>query len=80
MEYTMLRIKVNKEDLERTEAALIGNGFSSMMIDDPDDVRDIAQHPDTYRYDYLNEALTADLERRPEITIYFADDAEGRKR
>ena len=74
----MLRIKVNKEDLERTEAALIGNGFSSMMIDDPDDVRDIAQHPDTYRYDYLNEALTADLERRPEITIYFADDEEGR--
>lgn len=78
MEYTMLKIKVNKEDLERTEAVLIENGFSSMMIDDPDDVRDIAAHKDTYRYDYLNEALVADLERRPEITLFFAEDEEGR--
>lgn len=71
-------IKVNKEDLPVVEAKLIDNGFSAMMIDDPDDVRDILANPDIYRYDYLDDALMEDLERRPQITIYFADDEDGR--
>ena len=71
-------IKVNKEDLSRIEAKLIDNGFPAMMIDDPDDVRDILVNPDIYRYDYLDDALMEDLERRPQITIYFTDDEEGR--
>ena len=79
MKYNEIRIKVNKKDLERTEGLLIENGFSSMLIDDPDDVRDIVSHPDVYRYDYLNEELMEDLQRMPEITVYFADDEEGRK-
>lgn len=79
MKYNELKIKVNKEDLERTEGVLVENGFSSMMIDDPDDMLDIISHPDIYRYDYLNEKLTEDLQRRPEITVYFADDEEGRR-
>jgi ribosomal protein L11 methyltransferase len=79
MKYNEIRIKVNKKDLERTEGMLIENGFSSMLIDDPDDVRDIVSHPDVYRYDYLNEELMEDLQRMPEITVYFADDEEGRK-
>jgi glutamate-5-semialdehyde dehydrogenase len=48
-----------------------------MMIDDPDDVRDILEHPDTYRYDYINDALREDLTRKPVVTLYFADDEEG---
>ena len=78
MEYIEMIIKVNKEDLPVVEAKLIDNGFSAMMIDDPDDVRDILANPDTYRYDYLDDALMEDLERRPQITIYFADDEDGR--
>ena len=78
MEYIEMIIKVNKEDLSRIEAKLIDNGFPAMMIDDPDDVRDILVNPDIYRYDYLDDALMEDLERRPQITIYFTDDEEGR--
>ena len=78
MEYIELRLKVNKTDLERAEAVLIENGYVSMLIDDPDDVRDIMEHPDVYRYDYMNSELTEDLDRRPEIVLYFADDEEGR--
>ena len=78
MEYIEMIIKVNKEDLPAVEAKLIDNGFSAMMIDDPDDVRDILANPDIYRYDYLDDALMEDLERRPQITIYFADDEDGR--
>ncbi len=79
MKYLCLKIKVNKEDLERTEGLLIENGFSSMMIDDPDDARDIMSHPDVYKYDYLNEKIAEDLQRTPEITVYFADDEAGRE-
>ena len=77
MEYRELQIQTDKKNLELLEAELIGNGFTSMMIDDPDDVRDILAHPDTYRYDYINDALREDLGRKPVITLYFADDEEG---
>jgi ribosomal protein L11 methyltransferase len=50
-----------------------------MMIDDPEDVIDILEHPDTYRYDYINDDLRSGLDRRPVITLYFADDDSGRK-
>ena len=78
MEYIELKIKVDKAHLEETGDLLTGSGFSSMMIDDPDDIRDIEAHPDLYRYDYINEALTEDLDRSPVITLFFADDEEGR--
>ena len=77
MEYRELRIQTEKKDLEILEAELTGAGFVSMMIDDPDDARDILEHPDTYRYDYVSDALKEDLSRRPVITLYFADDEEG---
>ena len=78
MEYIELRIQTEKKNLDLLEAELIENGFNSMMIDDPDDVIDILEHPDTYRYDYVNESLREDLGRKPVITLYFADDADGR--
>ena len=78
MEYLELKIKVDRSHLENTEYLLTDAGFISMMIDDPDDIRDIAAHPDIYRYDYINEALTKDLDRSPVITLFFTDDEEGR--
>ena len=77
MEYRELRIQTDKKDLELLEAELTGSGFTSMMIDDPDDVLDILEHPDTYRYDYINDSLREDLARKPVVTLYFADDEEG---
>ncbi len=77
MEYKELKIQTEKNDLELLEAQLIENGFTSMMIDDPDDVIDILEHPDTYRYDYINDALRNNLSRKPVITLYFSDNEEG---
>ena len=77
MRYKELKIKVRKSELERVEAELVSNGFVSMMIDDPDDVRDILEHPDTYKYDYIDDSLSQDLQRDPVITLYFTDDEEG---
>ena len=77
MKYNELKIKVGKSELEPVQAILIENGFVSMMIDDPDDARDIMEHPDTYKYDYLNDEIASDLERMPVITLYFEDNEEG---
>ena len=79
MRYNEIRIRVAKADMEMLEAVLIENGWASMMIDDPDDALDILEHPDIYRYDYINEEILKEPDRKPEVTLYFADDAEGRR-
>lgn len=79
MKYNELRIGVDKKDLEILTAVLIGNGFTSMMVDDPADAADILAHPDTYRYDYINEDIGQNQDRRPQVTLYFEDNAAGHK-
>ena len=60
-------------------AELTAAGYESMIIDDPDDVRDILDHPAQYKYDYINDELTSDLDRDPVITYYLSDDDNGRR-
>ena len=79
MRYIEFKITADKEVLEAAEAVLLEHGFDSMQIDDPSDVRDILDHKDLYKYDYINEELSEDLERKPSITLYFTDDEEGRR-
>lgn len=78
MKYNELRIGVDKKDLEVLIALLMSNGYDSMMIDDPDDAADIIAHPDTYKYDYINEAIGQDIGRRPVVTVYFETTEQGR--
>ena len=77
MRYNELKTSIDREHLELLEAMLIDEGFVSMQIDDPADELDILAHPDTYRYDYINEEIGKDPDRLPEITLYFTDDEEG---
>ena len=77
MRYRELRISLKKEYLEAAEAALITEGFTSMQIDDPADFIEIEEHPEWYKYDYINEELAAEADRDPVITLYFTDDEEG---
>jgi len=79
MRYRELAISVKREYLEVMEAALIGEGFDSMQIDDPADFLEIEEHPEWYKYDYINEDLAAEANRDPVITLYFPDDEEGRR-
>ena len=77
MKYRELKIQISKADLDIVIAELTAAGYESMIIDDPDDVRDILSHPVWYKYDYINDDLTADLERDPVISYYFTDDESG---
>ena len=79
MRYIEFKITVDREMLETAEAVLLEHGYDSMQIDDPSDVQDILDHKDLYKYDYINEDLSADLTRKPTITLYFKDDEKGRR-
>lgn len=86
MRYTELRIKTDRISSEGVQAALIEAGFDAMQIDDPLDAVDIAENPDVYKYDYLNDEIAAKAGEAASdeagggiinITLYFADDEEG---
>ena len=77
MRYLELIITVEKEKLEAVENALENAGFEEMIINDPADYLEIEEHPEWYKYDYINEELAKKSEKNPEITIYFSDDEEG---
>jgi len=82
MRYIELKITTDKDGLEAVENALIGRGFTSMQIDGPADAADIAEHPEVYKYDYINDEILrkaggAGEKACPVITIYFNDDGEG---
>ena len=86
MKYTELKIETKRNLSEKVQAALLEAGFDSMQIDDPMDAVDIAEHQDLYKYDYINEEISqkaAEAESGDDaitITLYFADDEEGRVR
>ena len=86
MKYTELKIETKRNLSENVQAALLEAGFDSMQIDDPMDAVDIAEHQDLYKYDYINEEISqkaAEAESGGDaitITLYFADDEEGRVR
>ena len=86
MKYKELIIKAKRNESETVQAILLENGFDSMQIDDPMDAVDITEHQDLYKYDYINEEISqkaAEAESGGDaitITLYFADDEEGRVR
>lgn len=83
MKYTVLKIETDRAGSEILQAALIEAGFDSMQIDDLLDAKDIEEHPDVYKYDYLGEdiakkaASEGSLTDGVAITLYFAEDEEG---
>ena len=88
MKYTELKIKTDRSSSEDVQAALIEAGFDAMQIDDPLDAVDIAENPDVYKYDYLNDEIAAKAGEAASdeagglisITLYFSDDEEGSAR
>ena len=77
MKYLQITIEVKKEHLDLLVSNLEDEGFDQLTIDDPADVVDILEHKEQYKYDYINDELTADLERWPRVILYIPDDEEG---
>ncbi len=82
MKYIELKIKIPSDGLEEAEYQLTEQGFTSMLIDDPEVAGDILNNPALYKYDYLNEEIIDLAEKasgEAHITLYFGDDEEGRR-
>ena len=77
MKYLEVKIEVDPKRLDLLVDNLNDEGFDQLIINDPADAQDIIDHKDIYKYDYLSEEVTEDLERWPEINIYLPDDEEG---
>ena len=77
MRYLELKIKTNKEMLDVVSETLAASGFDEMIISDPADYLEIEEHPEWYKYDYINEELAEKTAEDPEITLYFSDDEGG---
>lgn len=76
MKYLELSIEFDRKLQEELLADLTSAGFSSLVINDPEDLKEIEEHPEWYKYDYIEENL-ADNAGKPTITVYFSDDEEG---
>ena len=76
MKYLELSIEFDRKHQEELLADLTSAGFSSLVINDPEDLKEIEEHPEWYKYDYIEESLSDDV-RKPVITIYFSEDEEG---
>ena len=76
MKYLELIIEFDRNLQEELLAELTSAGFSSLVINDPEDLKEIEEHPEWYKYDYIEESL-ADNAGKPTITVYFSDDEEG---
>ena len=77
MRYLQLTIKSKRNRLPDIKASLEAAGFDEMIISDPADYLEIEEHPEWYKYDYINEELAGRADDDPEITLYFSDDEEG---
>lgn len=80
MRYLELKIRMSRELLDEVSGALSAAGFDEMIISDPADYLEIEEHPEWYKYDYINEELAKQKDADPEITLYFGDDEEGAAR
>ena len=88
MKYNELTIKTERSKLELVQAVLLKKGLGSMQIDDPLDALDITEHPELYKYDYINEEILQKADSpasdgratEASITLYFDDNEEGRQR
>ena len=77
MKYLEIKIEVDPKRKELLISNLNDIGFDQLIIDDPADAIDIMEHQTEYKYDYLNEEITSNLDRWPVISIYLPDDEDG---
>ena len=77
MKYLELVILVNREGLEPVEACLMEMGLTDMVVNDPDDLKDLMDKKHDYDWDYIGDEVYSLAEEEPSITLYFDGDETG---
>ena len=77
MKYLELVIEIDQSGIEPALAALDMIGIDDAEVRDPRDAEEIMADKETYEWDYVDEKVAADLDKRPEISIYHKSLTEG---
>ena len=79
MKYIEVKIKTSKSGIDPVLAALMNIGINDAMIDDPDEILAMIASPGPS--EWYDESQIPDLSMiEPAVTVFFADDEEGRSR
>ena len=81
MKYIELKVHTTRQGIEPLTELFMENGITNLSVDDPEDLTDIMNKENGYEWDYIDESLTAEAQRRREakVSAYFEDTEEGRK-
>lgn len=79
MKYIEVKIKTSKSGIDPALAALMNIGINDAMIDDPDEILAMIASPGPS--EWYDESQIPDLSMiEPAVTVFFADDEEGRSK
>lgn len=79
MKYIEVKIKTSKSGIDSVLAALMNIGINDAMIDDPDEILAMIASPGPS--EWYDESQIPDLSMiEPAVTVFFADDEEGRSK
>ena len=79
MKYIEVKIKTSKSGIDPVLAALMNIGINDAMIDDPDEILAMIASPGPS--EWYDESQIPDVSMiEPAVTVFFADDEEGRSK
>ena len=79
MKYIEVKIKTSKSGIDPVLAALMNIGINDAMIDDPDEILAMIASPGPS--EWYDESQMPDVSMiEPAVTVFFADDEEGRSK
>ena len=79
MKYIEVKIRTSKSGIDPVLAALMNIGINDAMIDDPDEILAMIASPGPS--EWYDESQIPDLSMiEPAVTVFFADDEEGRSK
>lgn len=79
MNYYEIRIFTSAEGIEPVSAILTMLGHETFMIEEAADVEELLEKKNSYDWDYIDEAVLAQQNAEPVITLYLEDDEAARE-
>lgn len=80
MRYIEVTIKIESAGVEPALAALDACGISDAEVRDPRDAEEIMADKETYEWDYVDEKVSENIGKKPEIHIYRESVSEDQDR
>ncbi len=78
MKYTIWKLYTQRQGLEICTNALMADGISGIIIDDPEDVADLLNKKNEYDWDYVDDSVRQMAQKEPALTVYFEQTEQGR--